>query len=169
MDAFAQATTRILRQSRYGFPYLSAALLFVSIFSSQDLWRRTVIRRACESPDGQKLERGRAASSMDIVSVLLFTSALIGAAAGCLRFKVFVLVPIAVSIALVSAAILHANDFATGSGIATIAACLVLNQAAYTIVQIFTPAVLLSNDVADSEPSPSREQAVHGDNGNDGN
>jgi hypothetical protein len=57
-----------------------------------------------------------------IVPVLLFTSALIGAAAG-LRFKVFALVPIAILLALASAAVLHKNDFGTGSGIATIIAC----------------------------------------------
>ena len=56
------------------------------------------------------------------------------------------------------------------TGIATIIACLVLNQAAYLIVQIFIPAAdLLSHDVADGEPSPSREQGVHGDNGYRGN
>jgi hypothetical protein len=101
---------------------------------------------------------------MAIVAILLSTSALVGAAAG-LRFKVFVLVPLAILISLVSAAVLHWNDFGTGSGIATIIACLVLNQAAYLIVQIFTPADLLSHDVADGEPSPSREQGVHGNNG----
>jgi hypothetical protein len=107
---------------------------------------------------------------MDItVPVLLFTSALIGAAAG-LRYKVFVLVPIAILIALVSAAVLHANDFSAGSGIATITASLVLNQAAYIIVQIFIPASpLLSQDVADSVPGAGRKQAVHGENGENSN
>ena len=74
--------------------------------------------------------------------------------------------PIAILIALVSAAVLHKNDFGTGSGIATIIACLVVNQAAYIIAQIFTPAANLpSNDVADSEPGPGREQSVRSDNG----
>jgi hypothetical protein len=104
---------------------------------------------------------------MDIVFGLLITSALIGAAAG-LRFKVLVLAPIAMVIALVSAAILHTNDFGAGSGIATIIGCLVLNQAAYMMVQIFTPAVLLSDDIANSEPSSSREQTVQGEDGNYG-
>lgn len=106
---------------------------------------------------------------MAIVAILLSTSALVGAAAG-LRLKVFVLVPIAVLTALVSAVVLHWNGFGAGSGIATIIACLVLNQAAYMIVQIFTPAAdLLSNDVADSEPSPGREQTVRRNNGDHGN
>ena len=107
---------------------------------------------------------------MDItVPVLLFTSALIGAAAG-LRYKVFVLVPIALLIALGSAAVLHMNDFRTESGIAAITACLVLNQAAYMIVQICAPpAHLISDDKADSVPSSGREQAVRRDNGDDGN
>ena len=100
-----------------------------------------------------------------IVSVLLFTSALIGAAAG-LRFKVFVLVPIAVLIAFVSAVVLQINDFGTAIGIATIIGCLVLSQAAYIMVHISTPAAhLLSHDEADREPSSGREQAVRGDNG----
>jgi hypothetical protein len=100
-----------------------------------------------------------------IVAVLVFTSALIGAAAG-LRFKVLVLVPIAILIALASAAVLHKNDFGAGSGIATIIACLVVNQAAYIIVQIFTPAAnLLSNEVADGVPGCGREQGVPCDNG----
>jgi hypothetical protein len=107
--------------------------------------------------------------SQVIVPVLFFTSALIGAAAG-LRFKVFALVPIAILIALASAAVLHKNDFGAASGIATIIACLVANQAAYIIVQILTPAAnLLSNEVADNEPSPGRQQAIHGDNGDYGN
>lgn len=107
------------------------------------------------------------ATSMDItVPVLLFTSALIGAAAS-LRYTVFVLVPIALLIALGSAAVLRVNEFGTGSGIATITACLVLNQAAYMIVQIFTPAALISDDGTDGEPSSGREQGVHDDNGND--
>ena len=100
-----------------------------------------------------------------IVPVLLFTSALIGAAAG-LRFKVFVLVPIAVLIAFVSAVVLQINDFGTAIGIATIIGCLVLSQAAYIIVQIFTPAAsLLSNEVSDSDPSSGCEQGVRSDNG----
>jgi hypothetical protein len=105
---------------------------------------------------------------MDItVPVLLFTSALIGAAAG-LRYKVFVLMPLAFLIALGAAAILRRNDFATESGIATITACLVLNQAAYMIVQFFDPSShLISDDGADSEPSANREQGVHGDDGDD--
>jgi hypothetical protein len=100
-----------------------------------------------------------------IIAVLVVTSALIGAAAG-LRFKVFTLVPIAILIALASAAVLHRNDFGAVSGIATIIACLVVNQAAYIIVQIFTPAAdLLSNEVSDSDPSSGREQGVRSDNG----
>jgi hypothetical protein len=103
---------------------------------------------------------------MGIVFVLLFTSALIGAAAG-LRFKVFVLVPIAVLIAFVSAVVLRINDFGTATGIATIIGCLALNQAAYVIVQIFAPtAHLISDDIADGEPSPGREHTVRGNYGN---
>lgn len=62
-------------------------------------------------------------------------SALVGAAAG-LRLKVFALVPIALLIALVSAAVLHMNGFGPGSGIVIIIACLGLNQAAYILVQL---------------------------------
>ncbi len=100
-----------------------------------------------------------------IVLVLLFTSALIGAAAG-LRFKVFVLVPIALLVSFVSAVVLHENDFGAGSGNATIIVCLVLSQAAYIIVQILTPANrLIPDDVANDEPSTDREHGVRSDNG----
>ena len=53
---------------------------------------------------------------MGITLVLLAASALIGAAAG-LGLKVFALVPIALLIALVSAAVLHMNGFGPRSGI----------------------------------------------------
>jgi hypothetical protein len=76
------------------------------------------------------------ASSIYSAGVLLALSSLIGAAAG-LRFTVFALVPIATSLAFVSAAVLHINGFGAGSGIVVIMACLALNQAAYIIVQIF--------------------------------
>jgi len=106
------------------------------------------------------------ASSTNLVVVLLAASALIGAIAA-LRFKVFVLAPIALLISLVSAAVLHMNDFGAGSGVAIVIACLVLNQAAYLIVHVYTPAfALLSNEAANSVPSPRREQDIYDDNGN---
>lgn len=74
------------------------------------------------------------ASSIYSAGVLLAVSVLLGAATG-FRFKVFALVPIAPFVAFVSAAVLHMNDFGAGRGIAAIIACLVLNQAAYMIVQ----------------------------------
>ena len=80
-------------------------------------------------------ERSPLGSSMGSTLVLLAASALIGAAAG-LRLKVFALVPIALLIALVSAAVLHMNGFGPGSGIVIIIACLGLNQAAYILVQL---------------------------------
>ena len=69
---------------------------------------------------------------MDIALVLLAASALIGATAG-LRLKVFALAPIALLIALVSAAVLRMHGFGSGSGIVIVVACLVLNQAAYIL------------------------------------
>jgi hypothetical protein len=53
---------------------------------------------------------------MDIALVLLAVSALIGAAAG-LRFKAFALVPIALLIAFVSAAVLRVSGFGTGGAL----------------------------------------------------
>ncbi len=102
-----------------------------------------------------------------IVPVLLSTSALIGATAG-LRLKVFVLVPIAVLIALVSAAALHMHGFGPGNGIVIIVACLVVNQAAYVLIQIsLRPCSVLSFDeVTDGEPAPDRKQGVDDDHGN---
>jgi hypothetical protein len=73
---------------------------------------------------------------MDIAFVLLAVSALIGGMAG-LRLKAFVLAPIALLVAVFSAAILHRHGFGSGSGIVIVIACLVLNQAAYVFVQIF--------------------------------
>jgi hypothetical protein len=97
------------------------------------------------------------ASSIYSAGVLLAVSLLIGAAAG-LRYKVFVLVPIATSLAFVSAAVLHINGFGAGSGIVVIVACLALNQAAYIIVQIFAQtAPLISDDRADNVPGAGRE------------
>ena len=105
---------------------------------------------------------------MDIALVLLAASALIGATAG-LRLKVFALAPIALLIALVSAAVLRMHGFGSGSGIVIIVACLVLNQAAYILVQIFGLGSRVSDpsldDVTDGEPGPGREQAVDDDHG----
>lgn len=107
---------------------------------------------------------------MDIALILLVASALIGAVAG-LRFKVLVLVPIALLIALVSAAVLRMYGFGAGSGIVTIAACLVLSQTAYLLVQTsprssaFDPSF---DDVTDGVPSPSPEQAIDGDHSDHG-
>ena len=102
-----------------------------------------------------------------IVPVLLSTSALIGAIAG-LRFKVFVLVPIALVVVLVSAAALRLQGFGPGSGIVIIVACLVVNQAAYAFIQIglWSGASDLSfYDVTDGEPAPDRKQAIDDDHG----
>ena len=77
---------------------------------------------------------------MDIVLVLLVTSALAGAAVG-FRLKALALVPIGLLIAAFAAAVLHANGFGAGRGIATIVACLVLNQAAYILVQVLGPGI----------------------------
>jgi hypothetical protein len=103
---------------------------------------------------------------MDIALVLLAASALIGATAG-LRLKAFALAPIALLIALVSAAVLRLHGFGPGSGIVIIIACLVLNQAAYILVQIFgsRASYLSLDDIADGEPGPGREQAVDDDHG----
>jgi hypothetical protein len=46
------------------------------------------------------------------------------------------------------------NDFGPWSGIAIVIACLILNQAAYLIVQIYSPTFALrSNEVANGIPS----------------
>ena len=95
---------------------------------------------------------------MDIVLVLLATSVLAGAAVG-FRLKALALVPIALLIAVFSAAILHMNGFGPGSGIATIVACLVSNQAAYVLVQILGPGLASDrslDNVLDGEPHPAR-------------
>lgn len=87
-----------------------------------------------------------------VVGLLAF-SMLFGALA-VLRFKILVLVPSALLIAFFSAAVLHMNDFGPWSGIAIVIACLILNQAAYLIVQIYSPTLALrSNEVANGIPN----------------
>lgn len=102
-------------------------------------------------------------TSMDIALVLLAISALLGAATG-LRFKALALVPIALLIALVSAAVLRVSGFGTGGGIVVIIGCLVLNQATYLLIQIGGLGYGDSNpsldDVFDDVPRTGREQAV---------
>ncbi len=109
-----------------------------------------------------------AVSSMDIIiPVLLSASALIGATVG-LRFRVFVLVPIALVIVLVSAAVLRMHGFGPGTGIVIIVACLALNQAAYLLIHIGLRSgvsELSFYDVADGDPAPGRDQAVDDDHG----
>jgi hypothetical protein len=108
------------------------------------------------------------ASSMDIALVLLATSALIGATAG-LRLKVFALAPIALMIVIVSAAVLRMHGFGPVSGIVIVAACLVLNQAAYLLVELLGvrsgASDLSLDDVTDGEPGPGREQTIDDDHG----
>lgn len=109
----------------------------------------------------------RLASTMDIVLILLSISALIGTIAG-LRFKIFVLVPISLLIVLVSAAVLRTHGFGPGSGIAIIVAGLVVNQAAYVLIQIGLGANASHpslDDVTDGEPTSDRKQAVDDDHG----
>jgi hypothetical protein len=104
---------------------------------------------------------------MDIALVLIAASALVGVAAG-LRLKAFALVPVALVIALLSAAVLHRNGFGPGGGIVIIIGCLVLNQAAYILVQVLasglTPAASL-DDVIDGEPRADGHQAIDDDHG----
>ena len=105
---------------------------------------------------------------MDIALILLAASALVGAAAG-LQMKALALVPIALLIAVFSAAVLHMNGFQSGSGIVIIIGCLVLNQAAYILVQIFglrSRYHLSVDDDADRVPGPGREQAIDDNHGN---
>jgi len=105
---------------------------------------------------------------MNIALGLLAASALIGTITG-FRLKVFALVPIALLVAIVSAAVLRSHGFGSGSGIAIIVACLILNQAAYVFVQFFglrsRASDLSLDDVTDGEPGHGREQAVDGDHG----
>ncbi len=99
---------------------------------------------------------------MNIALILLAVSALVGAAAG-LRLKVIALVPLGLIIAVFAAAVLHLNGFGTGSGIAIVIACLILNQAAYLLVQVLGFAADSNpslENVTDGEPSRGRKQAI---------
>jgi hypothetical protein len=93
-------------------------------------------------------------SSINIaVAGLLAGSVFFGAIAG-LRFKIFVLVPSALIFAFFSSAVLHMNDFGPWSGIAIVIACLIMNQAAYLILQIYNPTFALRpNKIANGVPS----------------
>jgi hypothetical protein len=94
------------------------------------------------------------ASNINIVVLGLLTGSLLIGALASLRFKIFVLVPTALLIALVSAVVLHRNGFGPWSGIAIMMSCLFLNQAAYLIVQIYSPTFALrSNQVPNGIPS----------------
>jgi hypothetical protein len=108
------------------------------------------------------------ASGMDIALVLLAASALIGATAG-LRLKAIVLAPIALLIVIVSAAVLRMHGFGSVSGIVIVVACLVLNQAAYLLVELLDlksgVSCLSLDDVTDGEPGPGRKQTVDDDHG----
>ena len=102
---------------------------------------------------------------MDIALILLAASAFIGAAAG-LHLKALALVPIALLIAVFSAAVLQMNGFGSGAGIAILIACLLLNQATYLFVQVLgsglaSPRSL--NNVTHREPCPGRQQAIEDD------
>jgi hypothetical protein len=102
---------------------------------------------------------------MHIALILLASSALVGAAAG-LRLKALALVPIAILIAVFSAAVLHMNGFGSGAGIAILIACLILNQVTYLFVQVLGSGLAshhsLDNET-NGEPCRGRQQAVEDD------
>jgi hypothetical protein len=70
---------------------------------------------------------------MNAVIVLLALSALIGFAIGA-SFSWVAIVISGVALAAISAAALHIQGFGALSGIATIVACLTVNQMAYLVV-----------------------------------
>ena len=96
---------------------------------------------------------------MNITPVLLSVSGLIGATVG-LRFKALTIVPVALLIAFISATVLHRNGFELAGGIVVIIGCLVLNQAAYIMVQILglgpDHSIPSTSDVADGVPGSGR-------------
>jgi hypothetical protein len=73
---------------------------------------------------------------MGAIVTLLTLSAVIGFALGG-SFSCYALAVSAVALAFLSAAVLHSQGFGTVSGIATIAACLTVNQAAYLAGALF--------------------------------
>jgi hypothetical protein len=105
---------------------------------------------------------------MDIALVLLAASALVGASAG-LRLKAFALAPIALLTVIVSTAVLRMSGFGSVSGVIIVVLCLVLNQAAYLLVELLGHrsdiSYLSLDDVTDGEPGPGREQTVDDDHG----
>ena len=102
---------------------------------------------------------------MAIALILLAASALIGAAAG-LHLKALALLPIALLIAIFSAASLHMNGFGSRSGIVIVIVCLILNQAAYLLVQVLGSGLASHHSldhVTHGEPCPGHQQAVDDD------
>ncbi len=102
---------------------------------------------------------------MAIALIFLAASALIGAAAG-LYLKALALVPIASLLAVFSAAALHVNGFGPRSGIFIVIGCLILNQAAYLVVQVLGSRLVSDpsfDNVTDGEPRAGRQHAIEDD------
>jgi hypothetical protein len=98
---------------------------------------------------------------MNLVIALLALSALIGFALGA-SFSWLPIVISGVVLAAISAAALHVQGFGALSGIATIAACLTVNQMAY-LAGAFRRSNGLFQKQADKEPSQRRNNDVAGE------
>jgi hypothetical protein len=98
---------------------------------------------------------------MSVIVTLLTLSALIGFALGS-SFSCYALAASGIAVAFLSAAVLHVHGAGALSGIAIVAVCLTVNQAAYLGSVLFAHRRLagLFNKQADKEPGRRRNKYV---------
>jgi hypothetical protein len=98
---------------------------------------------------------------MNAVLMLLALNAAAGFAIGT-ALTWFAITVSGIILALFSAVVLHVAGFSAGAGIASILACLVVNQAAYLIT--LTRHTSLAPEQADEEPRAGRDDNIAREN-----
>ena len=97
---------------------------------------------------------------LTIALILVFASALVGAATGFL-FKIWALVPISSFIAIFSVIVLRAYEFGMMAGVTVIAICLAVCQLAYlAAMYLLYMREISSHDEVDGEPGEASEQKI---------
>lgn len=97
---------------------------------------------------------------MTIAFALIVASALVGMATGFV-YRIWALVLISPSIAILSAIVLRAYGFGLVAGVTTIAACLAACQLAYlAATYVLHERNISAHDEIDGEPGEEREQKI---------
>jgi hypothetical protein len=98
---------------------------------------------------------------MSALVILVTLSAVVGFALG-ISFTCYTVAISGIALALLSAAVLHVQGFGALSGIATVATCLTVNQAAYLAGALFAyrRSAGLFKKQADKEPRDGRDNDV---------